>query len=490
MRFKTLILSLLLGSGLTGCVDLVQENPNERTTDNFWQNQEDAAAGLTAAYQGLQQNGTYGRWLSFAYDLRSDIGLSRSPWTDLSNFVKFTLTTYDFEVNREIWQHHYQALFRANQVIANVPAIEMDPALRDRYVAEARFLRALLYTNLVTLYGNVPLVTEPLEPEERPQQVTPDQVWALIEQDLADARAVLPATYGADELGRATRGAATALLGKVHMQQQEWNEAATLFEEVIGSGGYELLSDYADLFGPNSENTRESIFEVQFSDRTQLATGSRGNNIPRMIGPCGPGFCDGNPTDWYFDRFFAEPTASGDVDPRLDATIFWNRPGGMDVFGTPFAERYADRLDDKFWKKYSEYWMTEQDWDSAINFKVIRLGEVLLMYAEALNELGRTQEAYAPINRVRARVGLRPLEEVRPGLSQAEMREQIGHEIMLELGLEHSRYFYLKRHDLLDPALVAHDPEFQFFVEGKSELLPIPQSEVDLNPNVDQNPGW
>src|SRR5690606_29852073 len=123
----------------------------------------------------------------------------------------------------------------------------------------------------------------------------------------------------------ATRGAATALLGKVHMQQQEWNEAATLFEEVIGSGGYELLSDYADLFGPNSENTRESIFEVQFSDRTQLATGSRGNNIPRMIGPCGPGFCDGNPTDWYFDRFFAEPTASGDVDPRLDATIFWNR---------------------------------------------------------------------------------------------------------------------------------------------------------------------
>ena len=260
--------------------------------------------------------------------------------------------------------------------------------------------------------------------------------------------------------------------------------------QAVLNAGYDLLPNYADLFGPNSENTRESIFEVQFSDRNLLATGSRGNNIPRMIGPCGPGFCDGNPTEWYFDQFFVEQTAAGETDPRLDATIFWNRPGGMDVFGTPFAQRYGDRLDDKFWKKYSEYWMTEQDWDSAINFKVIRLGEVLLMYAEALNEMGRTQEAYAPINRVRARVGLRPLEQVKPGLSRDAMREQIGQEIMLELGLEHSRFFFLKRHNLLAPALVAHDPEFQFFVDGKSELLPIPQSEVDLNPNVDQNTGW
>jgi hypothetical protein len=265
--------SLLLAAATAACADLNLTDPNRPTTDTFWRTAADAIAGVNAAYNGLQNNGTYGRWLVFATDLRSDIGMIQSPWTDLSNFTKFTFTSYDFEVNREIWQHHYQTIFRANQVIARVPDIPMDPALRDRIVGEAKFIRALLYYNLVVLYGNVPLITTPPEPTDRPATVGPTELWAQIEQDLTEARAVLPRSYSGADVGRATWGAATALLGKAHLQQREWSEAAAALQAVIDSGPYDLMPNYADNFTDRFENNVESVFEVQFGDRSFLSAG-------------------------------------------------------------------------------------------------------------------------------------------------------------------------------------------------------------------------
>src|SRR6058998_991821 len=174
MRLLRPLPSVLLGATLAGCANLDLTDPNEPSTATFWRTAGDAVAGVNAVYNALQNNGTYGRWLVFATDLRSDIGMILSPWTDLSNFTKFTFTSYDFEVNREIWQHHYEAIFRANQVIARVPGIRMDAALRDRIVGEAKFIRALMYFNLVTLYGNVPLTTTPPTPTiVRPRPAPP-----------------------------------------------------------------------------------------------------------------------------------------------------------------------------------------------------------------------------------------------------------------------------------------------------------------------------
>src|SRR5919204_5049057 len=127
MRLRAFLPPLFAAAALAGCVNLDLTNPNQPSTGTFWQTREDALAGINATYNGLLNNGTYGRWLVFATDLRSDIGMIQSPWTDLSNFTKFTFTSYDFEVYRELWQHHYQAIFRANQVIARVPAIAMVP---------------------------------------------------------------------------------------------------------------------------------------------------------------------------------------------------------------------------------------------------------------------------------------------------------------------------------------------------------------------------
>lgn len=486
------IRSLLMCAVLAGCADLELADPNAKTTDTFWKNQNDALAGLNAAYRGLQENGAYGRWLAFAYDLRSDVGLSRSPWGDLANFTKSVLGTYDFEVNRELWQHHYRAIFRANQVIAYVPDAEMDAGTKARVIGEAKFIRALLYYNLVNLYGNVPLITAPSNPDERPAAATPATTWAQIEQDLKDAQAALPTTYSGGDLGRATRGAATALLGKSLLQQKKWADAAAQFATVVNSGTYRLLANYGDNFIASRDNNEESIFEVQFAGPQMLSAGTRGQNIIKMIGPCGVGFCDGEPTQWYFDEFQKEKTTAGAVDPRLDATLFYNKVGGMDVYGRPFADRYAGgRINDRFWKKYGEHYKRDQDWDNEINVKVMRLGGILLLQAEALNEAGQTASAYTPVNQVRARAGLAPLAA---GLSQAAMRAEIEHQILLELGLEMERWLYLGRHGALTDAaqiatLKAHDADFGFFAPHRA-LLPIPQTERDLNPNVPQNPGW
>ncbi|HEY0016376.1 MAG TPA: RagB/SusD family nutrient uptake outer membrane protein [Longimicrobium sp.] len=475
---------------LAGCADLTIEDPNRQTVETFWQDEQDALLGVNAAYRGLQENGTYGRWLQFAYDLRSDIGYSRSPWGDLANFTKSVLGGYDFEVNREIWQHHYQAIFRANQVIAYVPDIEMNAATRDRIVGEARFIRALMYFNLVNLYGGVPLVTAPPVPTDRPAEGTMEEIWALIESDLTAARAVLPASYGGADVGRATRGAATGLLGRAHLQQREWGSASQMFAEVIG-GGYTLLPNYGDNFIQSQDNNAETVFEVQFGGPEVLAAGSRGQNVIKMMGPCDVGFCDGEPTSWYYGVLAAETTTGGQPDPRLDATLFYNRPGGMDVYGTPFATRYASRLGDRFWKKFGEHYKTAQDWDNPINIKVMRLGGILLLHAEALNEASGPAAARPFVDQVRARARLAPL----PGtLTQAQMREAIEMEQLRELGLENERFLYLKRHGwLTDPARIAilrtHDPDFNVF-EPHRAVLPIPTTEILLNPNVSQNEGW
>jgi hypothetical protein len=475
---------------LAGCADITLDDPNRQTVDTFWQDEQDAVLGINAAYRALQENGTYGRWLQFAYDLRSDIGFSRSPWGDLANFTKSVLSSYDFEVNREIWQHHYQAIFRANQVIAYVPEIQMDAALRDRIVGEARFIRALMYFNLVNLYGGVPLVTEPPVPTDRPTEGTPEELWALIEGDLTAAAAVLPASYSGADVGRATRGAARGLLGRAHLQQNEWALASAAFAQVI-SGPYTLLGSYGNNFIQAQDNNPETVFEVQFGGPEVLAAGSRGQNVIKMIGPCDVGFCDGEPTAWYFGVLSAETTVGGQPDPRLDATLFYNRPGGMDVYGTPFAVRYGGRLGDRFWKKYGEHYKTAQDWDNPINIKVMRLGGILLLHAEALNEATGAAAAKPFVDQVRARAGLAPLGI---GMTQAQMRTAIELEELRELGLENERFLYLKRHGwLTDPAriniLKTHDPDFNLF-EPHRNLLPIPTTEILLNPNVTQNPGW
>jgi hypothetical protein len=213
-----------------------------------------------------------------------------------------------------------------------------------------------------------------------------------------------------------------------------------------------------------------------------------------MIGACQgnagvqPSYCDGRPTKWFVDQFFPDPKDRTVYDPRLDATVFWNNPKGMDVYGTTYAARYGAASDVAYWKKWGEYYrVRDQNWDNPINYRVIRLADVLLMQAEALNESGGTSAATALVQRVRTRAGAGL---VPAGMSQAAMRDYIMHERLVELGLEQARWLDLQRHGMLTPSLVSNDADFANFKANKSELLPIPQNEIDVNPNLKQNPGW
>lgn len=500
MRLERLLPCVIVGLGAGACADLTLTDPNRQTTDTFWQTQADALAGMTATYNGLQRIGTYGRWGVFAFDIRSDIGFSNSPWGELANFNKFAIANYDFEVNNHLWRHHYETIYRANQVIQKVPGISMEGGLRSRIVGEAKFVRALLYSNLANLYGNVPLQLDADDPSARPATVPEAQVWAQVERDLRDARAVLPVTYGAADVGRPTRGAADALLGKILLQQRKWAEARTALLAVVSAeaaAGYMLMPDYGDNFTVAGNNNRESVFEVQMSN-FQPNLNQVGLNIGKFVGPCQIGFCDGTPTRWYFDQFFIDSTATVPRrhDPRADYTFFWNKPGEM-VFGVPFTTRYGTASTAIFWKKWTTYWKNFQDFDEPVNYRVIRYADVLLMLAEAENEANATGGAAAAkpyVDRVRARVQLAPLGATALA-SQAAMRDAILRERLLEFGLEQSRWLDLRRHRLMDTqaeidVLKSHDSEFNSFQLNKSELLPIPQSEINTNPNARQNPGY
>ncbi|TGE28550.1 RagB/SusD family nutrient uptake outer membrane protein [Hymenobacter metallicola] len=500
---------------------LEQVNPNLPTTESSWKTSDDAVRASTACYAGLQGLGMYRRWLNFAFDLRDDTGFSQSPWGELADFTKFVQTNYNFEVSQHIWRDHYRTIYRCNQVIAYVPAIQgMEAGLQRRVVAEARFLRALSYFNLVSLYGNVPLA---LAPPSDLNQVYPQgneaQVWDQIISDLQAAQPDLPETYTGNNVGRATKGAATTLLGKAYMQNKRWAEAQAQFAQVI-SGPYDLMPAYTDNFRHTTENNKESIFEVQFSDVNKGgndagggpdATSSQGGQRSKFWGVPAPfgalGFNDGEVRPWVVREMLLEPTATGQRDPRLAATVFYNRrdltqfpttriaDADTLVYGVGFLTRYGRDARDRariYWRKYqTDYYRSEEDFDSPVNHRVMRFADVLLLQAEALNEQGNTLAAIPLVNRVRRRAGLTDLPAT---LSKEALRTQLMHERVTELTGEGQRWFDLQRWDMLtDPAKVnqlkANDPDFNNFIIGKSRLLPLVQTDVDLG-RLQQNPMW
>ncbi|HEX8327667.1 MAG TPA: RagB/SusD family nutrient uptake outer membrane protein [Hymenobacter sp.] len=513
---------------------LDQVNPNLPFTEQSWKTSDDAVRASVANYAGLQGLGMYRRWLNFAFDLRDDTGFSQSPWGELADFTRFVQVNYDFEVSRDIWRDHYRTIFRSNQILANVPGIQMDATLQKRVLAEARFLRALSYYNLVSLYGNVPLVLQySTNLNQSSPQGTEAQVWSQIFSDLQAAQADLPVSYTGNNVGRATKGAATTLLGKAYMQNRRWADAQAQFAQVIApASGYDLEPAYTNNFRHTTENNRESIFEVQFSDVNRGgndaaggpdATSSQGGQrsqfwgipgTPEIQGQPGTGFAgagfgDGELRPWVVREFLQEPAANGQRDPRLAATAFYNRrdqtqfasslPIDADtlVYGVGFVTRYrrdARNLGRVYYRKYAtDYYRTFEDFDSPINQRVMRFADVLLLQAEALNEQGQTAAAVPLINRVRNRAGLGDL-PASASASQAAMRMQLMHERITELTGEGVRWFDLQRWGLLDnqttvDQLKARDPDFTTFVPGKSRLLPIPQSEVDLN-RLAQNPNY
>lgn len=503
-----------LAISATACkknLDLEIENPNRIDESNFWKTSTDAAQGVNAVYGNFYRNGP-SRWLPYYMDVRSDDGYSTSPWNELRSISGLNTTNYNFEVQIDTWGHHWRGVYRANQVIANVPGINMDATLRDRLVGEAKFLRSWYYYNLVTIWGNIPLITEPSQPNDKPAQVAPSVIWAQIEKDLTEAAAVLPNNYTGDDLGRATKGAAYGLLGRSFLQQGKNQEAVTALAWLVtgpGAALYNLVPNYYDNFRHTTENNSESVFEIQNKMRPENSgedgpQSNVGTSRAPFFAPPGHGFNDANMHRWVLNEFHQELTVGGQRDPRLAVTALYDSTniGGPNVtlvYGSTFASKnYDAAIRNRVW--YRKYLNDEmrinqfEVFNGPKNFRSIRYADVLLMYAEALNNLNRTAEAYAFVDRVRQRAGLRTLTAARPGLNQAQFQLQIEHERITEMTGECTRWNDLARWGYFDnqaklDILKARDPEFQNMVLGR-KYAPIPQSEIDINPNLKQNPFW
>lgn len=508
------IATLLLAGGLfltTGCEkDLLDKtNPNAPSTAQFWKTPDDAIKGVYASYSGLQQFAVYYRsWHFMAH--RSDESYSQSPFVELANFTRFITPDNNFFISSFAWNDYYRTIFRTNQVLTNVPNIDFgaNEALKNQLLAEARFVRALSYFDLVYFFGRVPIITvEPVLTTRAPQGTQAQGEEAII-ADLQAAIPALPVSYSAAERGRATRGAAQALLAKVYMQQRRYAEASAIFAEIISSGQYSLVPNYLDNFTDTNENNSESLFEVQFTSSVlevgqgqDNASASESHDRPNFFGPPINTFSDVQPRRWLLDAYTDSTVALAPgsttkrrIDPRRDINII--HVGNPDRFyGKTFRE-WNYNPDQQYWRKYlnDRTRTTPEDFTSGINHRVIRYADVLLMQAEALTEQNQMSAALPLINQVRTRpsVGLAPLTGT---FTQAALRQIIRMERAKELAGEGTRWFDILRYGLMDnqagiDELITRDVDFRNFRLGVSKLLPIPQRDLDIDPNLSQNPGY
>ncbi|WP_232825705.1 RagB/SusD family nutrient uptake outer membrane protein [Algoriphagus litoralis] len=488
-KILTLSLSLVLSAGLISCGDefLDRAPKGELTSDNFFKDAVQAEQSVNAIYAHLRNFNVH----VFSYigitDIASDDADKGSVPGDagfLQDINDFTFDANNTAVNG-IWRGYYQGVFRANQVLANVPNIEMDEELKTRLLGEARFLRAYFYFFLVRTYGDIPLIDRPLNPDEyRQERVPAAEIYAFIEEDLNFAIANLPekSAYPASELGRATSGAAKAYLAKVHLFQDDFQAAFQVAQEVINSGEYALYPNYEAIFRREGEHSSESIFEVSTVGLEQGGGGSQFNEVQGIRGNPNNGWGFNNPSNDLIAAF-------EENDPRLAATVIFNRDTlstGQVVIADPNMGAGA-----KFSKKA---WVPERPpigfGNSGANIRLFRYADLLLIAAEAANELANSTDALNYLNQVRERAR-QGNPDILPDITttdQADLRAAIWHERRVELAMEQHRYFDLVRQGQAEEVFNALGINW---TPNKHEVYPIPQSEIDISGGtLTQNPGY
>jgi tetratricopeptide (TPR) repeat protein len=508
---------------MNGC-DVDVENPNTITVPTFWQTETDAQYGVNSIYNMFYKPGTYSRWIWFRLDLTSDEGFSQSPWAELKEWTQFTYNNYNFwEGNGWTYRDCYEAIFRANQVLTFVPAIEFgNNTNKDRILGQTYFLRGLYYYNLALLWGgdtnSLPIVLEPSSPGMQPEGHNGTAIYQQAISDFGQAQNLLPEAWDDANKGRATKGAALAFRAKCYMQLKQWTEAKSDLQWLVegaGSQYYGLTKNYFDNFSKDTENNMESVFEIQFSDIHKAPAGdgdfdvdpNLGLNRGQFFAPPGIGWTDGELRPWLVSEFKKEKDLEGNYDIRLKYTAFYE---GMESDFADNSKIYkyisnAETWSQSNWKnrvffrKYgTDYYRDYDDYHNPTNVRLIRFADILFMYAECIAQTnGNLSDAVALVDKVRARVNMPALSvnHTSATTSKDTFLKRLQTERMLELATEGHRWADIKRWGLLDnqsgiDELKDRDPDFNNFVIGKHNRLPIPSTEVQNNPNIEQNPSY
>ncbi|WP_026632479.1 RagB/SusD family nutrient uptake outer membrane protein [Dyadobacter alkalitolerans] len=474
-----IILTCLLVLSLVACKDTFLDLApiSSANSSTFYKTSSDMVLAINGAYGSLQLPGQYGRFFIVSEIPSDDTAppLSGSI-TDQDEFDKFYLRTTN-PILAERWSDGYRGIYRCNTILDRLIPIPMDETLKKRITGEAKFLRALMYFNLVRMFGGVPLVVKEIIDTNEGYSYgrnTVDEVYQQIIKDLSESELLLPAAYGAADVGRATSGAAKALLGKVYLTRKQYADAVAKLREVVdmeSMGTYALLPNYGEVFKTANKNGKESVFSVQYK-KGSLGEGSGFANLyaPQSSGNSVVLFSgDGNnrPTADLENAY--EP---GDVRKDISMASSYINEAGV-------------KVDFYYVKKYGDQPVVK--YDSEDNWPVIRYADVLLMYAEALNETGKTPDALPFLNRIRVRAKLGE----KPALSQAEMRLALEHERRVELAFEGHRWFDLVRTGRAQEVINSKSEAISLptNITANNLIFPIPQSQIDVNPSVImQNP--
>src|SRR6478609_6726348 len=510
---KVLLLTIVFVSIIIiSCNDnlLDTKNPNQITNDAFYTSLAQIGTSVNSIYAVLQGNRLVGREYFFIHDLRSDEmkdggGQLEVPRAQLLNGSHI----YTNAVMTDVWRGLFTMVHRANAVITNGGALEVeagDQALLDRYIAEARFLRGFAYYTLGALWGGVPLYDHPAAAftDAKPRS-TQAETFDFALADATAASLVLPAAYSASDLGRATKGAALTLAGKVNLCKGDYAAAKTALEGVKGLGIYSLVNKYFDNFTEEAEYNSESVFEVGFLDTgygwDASGNGSSADSWMRSQEYSAVGWANLIPSD----KLIAEYETG---DPRLTDS-FWF-PGDTFANGTATLTNVAGDNSTLYegnqvkirWKKYSIMYKKDPGGfldKVGINYRLWRYADVLLLLAECENEVGTAANAIGYLNQIRNRAsvsmpnyGTAAMDTAGfPVTTKAEIFKAIQHERFIELAGEEIRNIDILRWRA-NGKIKGPDP-ISYFQTNKYEFLPIPQDEFNTNPNftpASQNPGY
>lgn len=523
--FKNIFLVLFLSVFFLGCKkNLLVTVPNDRiSTEIFWKTDKDAILGSNAVYTYIAENASnYISW-----DGMTDIGYTHAPQSSESFILQGQFDALNGRVANE-WNHAYAGIGAANTFLKNVDQVQTDDtALISRLKAEVKVIRAYLYTRLAILYGDVPLITTEISLEESKKLTrTPvSQIWDFVSKEFTEAANVLPITQ--KETGRITKGAALGLKARAMLYAGRYEEAANAASQVMDLNIYNLYPSYKDLFSYKAENNQEVILDIQYIkdaysnnifDRLAPLSQNGGRSIyvptkklvdayqmknGKDISDPSSGFDPYNPYDNRDPRLRYSVFVLGDTLP--DGTVFDSKPDSktVDAVGSTFIVSPTGFNI----KKYVNKEDLSEPSNCGINLILMRYAEILLTYAEAKIELNQIDASvYDAINQVRQRPDVN-MPPIVMGKSQQEMRTIVRHERLVELAFEGLRFFDIRRWKIGEKVMPGKvsgmtytdtNGDLQTVVvpgwvnqfKERNYLWPIPQKEIELNPNLTQNPEW
>lgn len=578
MKLNRIAALFALATAIGGCESLYYIPGDQMSGQTFWQTEDHARQAAVGMYAAMKEPWCFG--LEFTFDMCSDLADGTSPWADISRGTSFASNSGGVQNH---WQYLYELVHRSNTVIRNVENMPISRETIDRVTGEAKFLRAMAYFRMLNCWGGVPYYDESCDINRefsnlKSPRSSAEEIRGHIIDDLTEAIEKLPVSWEAADLGRATKGAAYALRGKVYLFNRQWDEAIADFEEIVYNKshnyGYSLHPDYNSLFRLyNGSHSPEMIFSIQsidgntagyaldivsyFGNKSTMRLIPGNRIVPSVTLVDMYENLDGSPFDWddmfpgfndggaetrkkylcvAIDQGSTTVTSTLDCDttkvmdayrlrdPRLCLNVItpYSHYLGTDAGSSPMDKQFvladptkggapmeamafirnSEGWNSYFWRKWIPTGNLDGYWGeynrTPYEFPLIRLGDVILMLAEAYNEAGETDKAVIELNKIRARAGMPELNSGASWLAvsgKEEMAERIRRERAFELAGEGQRYWDLRRWGLLEASVknatdIFGDLMYTRSYQPRHEMWPIPLVEMERNTNLKQNEGW